>query len=123
MNRNRRQRSRIDLPNPPQRFRQNPLLRLQLFVEPQFRPVTATALRRYRTRNGSTIRTGLDEAHQISMSKTLLHLTQTHNGNIAGIDIRDEDREPVDLRQRRPSGNELEWRNCDLVTDLHRGRG
>src|SRR4051794_28462672 len=119
MNRDRRQRGGIDLPDAAQRLRQDPLLGLELFVEAERRPVASAAFVRDRTRHRAAERTRLDDAHQIGVRESLLHLNQPDDRDVAGIDVRHKNREAIDAGDGGATCDELRWGNGDFVTGVH----
>src|SRR3954468_9720542 len=78
MNRDRRQRGGVVLPDAAQRLGQDPLLAFELLVEPQRRPVASAAFVRDGTRHRAPERTRLDDPHQIGVRESLLHFEQPH---------------------------------------------
>src|SRR4051794_32939250 len=122
MDRDRRQRALVDLADAPQRLRQNPLFRFELLVEAKRRPVASAAFVADRTRHRAPERARLDDADEIGVRETLLHLEQPDDRDIAGIDVRGEDRKSVDARNRGAARDELGWSDGDFVAGVHHGK-
>jgi len=119
VNRDRRKRCDIELADASQRLRQDPLLRLELFVEPQRGPVAAPAFVRNGTRRGAAPRRRFHDAHQVSFRESLLYIDETDDGDVVGKYIRCENREAIDARDRIAAGDELGGSNRDFVAGVH----
>lgn len=97
----------VDLADPAQRLGEDPPLRFELFVEPEGRPVAATAVVRDRAGRGAAEGARLDEAHQFGPGEALLYFEEPHQRFVTGENVDREDRKTVDARERRATGDKL----------------
>ncbi|HEY6893124.1 MAG TPA: hypothetical protein VI258_03080 [Rhodanobacteraceae bacterium] len=116
---NRDRRVLVNFSDTAQRFDQNFLLCFELMIEPQRRPIASAALLGDGTRRRAAKRTRLDDAHQLRARKSFFHFRQAHDRDVAGENVRGEDRKTVDARERGAAGDELRRRNRDLIADSH----
>ena len=108
-----------DFADSPQRLGQDSFLRQKLRIESQRGPVAAAALFGDRARRRATQRARRNDAHQLRARESFLDLGHPNVRDIAGIDVRGEDRKTVDARERRAAGHELSRRDSNFIPCIH----
>src|SRR5688500_3822528 len=119
MHGDRGKRSRIKLADPPEGLDQNAFLGLELAIEPQRSPVAATTFVCHGAWLSAPPRTWCDQAEEIRFREPFLRVIDPYLGNVAGKDIGDEDRKPVDARNCLAASHEFASGECDFVADSH----
>src|SRR5204862_2532433 len=108
----------MNLPDSPQRLEQNPALRLELFVEPQRRPIAAAAFARDRTRCRSPPRARRDELDEVRAREAFLHFDELDARDVAGKNVDGEDGKTVYARECCAARNQRGRLDDDLISDV-----